>query len=136
MTAPLSQIAEQIDAWADLDARYNIWLDQHAAAASMEGWDVFSCTGGSYGDWQVQHFDGDGPPGFAQLNDDVEAWRIVLQGREAHHVAARAFIRKANPIEFRMWAELAGRLAVAGTPLDLSGLSDDERLALLTEVLS
>lgn len=83
----------------------DLWIPEHSQAATREGWDIFECSGSSNGDWQIQRIDN---PEDAEgsdfeipaLPDDEAAWRIVCKGTAPHHVAAREFIRSANPKEF------------------------------------
>jgi hypothetical protein len=77
------------------------WTMEHSRAASLEGWDIFYCSGSAYGLWQIQHFDEvQDNPDAKQLDDDEHAWREVFNGVLAHHVAAREFIRVHNPGEY------------------------------------
>lgn len=77
------------------------WSRTHFAAASLEGWGVFECVGSANGPWQIQRLDdASDVPGAPQLDDDEAAWRRVLQGGQPHHVAALAFLRAHNPIEY------------------------------------
>ena len=77
--------------------------DQHRAAASAEGWDIFWSTGSAYyaEQFQLQGFDcedEDCPAPFA--GDDGAAWHHVWAGTGAHHVAAREFLREYSPEEY------------------------------------
>jgi len=80
------------------------WSDAHRAAAHLEGWDIWDACGSENGPWQIQHFDDASDiPEAIQLGSDDDALRIVVNGSEPHHEAARRFIRAHNPIE---WAAL------------------------------
>lgn len=85
------------------------WLASHALAALREGWNVYDSNGSANGDWQVQCLD---DPALASkelgfsvpiLKYDDKAWRLVYEGTEPHHVAARTFLQAHNPKE---WASI------------------------------
>lgn len=86
-----------------------IWNEDHTLAASREGWGLFDSTGSANGDWQVQRLDDPEAEaagiGFAvpALQSDEQAWRVVYEGAEQHHRAARAFLIAHNPKE---WASI------------------------------
>ncbi len=68
----------------------------HGAAACAEGWCISDCGGDVY---QLQRLDdvrdiprSTGEPLPPQLADDGKAWRIVLEGQQPHHIAARGFL--------------------------------------------
>ena len=85
---------------ADPDVQdYARWHDHFSVAAHREGWCLSACHGSSFGPWQVQHLDcaGDFAADVPQLDDDNHAWRIILEGRRPHHLAALAFVKKHNP---------------------------------------
>lgn len=84
------------------------WSDVNDTAAMQEGWSIFSSKGSANGPWQVQAFDdASDVPGAPQLDTDEDAWKLVLQGKEAHHAAALAFIKAHNPIEYEAIMEFA-----------------------------
>lgn len=86
-----------------------LWSENHALAASREGWGVFDSTGSANGNWQVQRQDDPemeaAETGFSvpALQSDEQAWRLVYQGTEQHHLAACAFLIAHNPKE---WASI------------------------------
>ncbi len=59
------------------------WDPEHAAAASLEGWDIFECFGSENADWQIQRDDE-----MAVFADDTDAWFHVwgraMEGSELH----------------------------------------------------
>lgn len=80
------------------------WSHAHSTAAQMEGWDIFDTFGSDMGPWQLLHLDDTSDiQGGTKLEDDAEAWRLVLTGSSPHHASAREFIRVHNPIEYE-WA--------------------------------
>lgn len=105
--ATLSKLLDEVD--GNLDDRKTThmspaWSDAHRAAAHLEGWDIWDSCGSENGPWQIQHFDeASDIPEAIQLDSDDDALRIVVNGSEPHHEAARRFIRAHNPIE---WAAL------------------------------
>lgn len=86
-----------------------LWSENHTLAASREGWGLFDSTGSANGNWQVQRLDDpeveSAGIGFAvpALQSDEQAWRLVYEGTEQHHRAARAFLIAHNPKE---WASI------------------------------
>lgn len=77
------------------------WPAEHSQAATKEGWDIFECFGSATTPWQVQRLDdASDVPGAPQLDNDDDAWRIVLQGTQAHHSAALTFLRQHSPEEY------------------------------------
>lgn len=109
------------------------WSDAHDVAAAREGWCVSDSNGSENGRWQAQRIDD--PAAYAQaagftppaLDSDDDAFRIVANGTEEHHVAARALLKAHNPTEFA--AVLA--FAQAGYVRKSSG--DDGGLDVRTE---
>lgn len=80
------------------------WLPAHARAGIREGW-IISGTGPGPHDWQLQCIDtpedlADGPLVPPALGGDDKAFKIVANGRDSHHVAARAFLRAHAPREY------------------------------------
>jgi hypothetical protein len=80
------------------------------AAAAREGWSIFDCEDSANGRWQVQSFDTpeDLKKIAGKIPDNItdrEAWILIMTGNEAHHIAARAFIKQANPQEFGLMLE-------------------------------
>jgi len=67
----------------------------HSPEARVEGWDIFYTNGSVHGLWQIQRLDED-----AILNNDTEAWEIVANGTEPHHISAREFIAANNTAEY------------------------------------
>ena len=89
------------------------WTHEHATAAGEEGWFLSNCSGSVYGDWQIQKIDNP-DEGQGELDDDAQAWRLVLDGpEEAHHRAALEFVARWNPAELIYWLDAVG-------PVDLS----------------
>lgn len=77
------------------------WSATNSLAAQGEGWTIFQSQGSDGGPWQIQRLDdASDVPGAPQLEDDKEAWRLVLQGRGAHHAAALTFIKAHNEAEY------------------------------------
>lgn len=85
------------------------WVADHAFAAAQEGWGLFETPDSANGPWQAQAFD---DPAAAteqfgvtvpKLAGDDLVWRLVFNGQEPHHAAARAFLAAHNPIE---WASI------------------------------
>ncbi len=76
------------------------WSDSHDRAAKAEGWSIFDCCGSTYGKWQICKVDEpeDGQP---VLDDDEDAWRIVITGLAPHHLVARTFLRERAPKEWQ-----------------------------------
>lgn len=83
------------------------WSRAHECAAIAEGWDIFYAQGSSNGPWQIDEFDD--PPAWADRNNGVvpptlpsaeAAWKIVANGTQPHHLAARAFLQVHNPQEY------------------------------------
>jgi hypothetical protein len=84
------------------------WSVEHSNAAIAEGWEIFDCDGSSNGRWQVNCLDspldwaeegGVVPP---ELNGDEAAWKIVANGTQPHHEAARVFLQAHNPQEYAL----------------------------------
>lgn len=89
-----------------------------ALFARAEGWDIFDCSGSSYGRWQISKIDE--PDNGLALADDGEAWRIVLHGTEPHHALARCFIRQHEPMH---WDEICAKAQICG--VDVMRLSPE-----------
>lgn len=89
-------------AMPDTDAMVPPWTQEQSRIATLEGWDIFHCSGSSYGLWQIQHLDEahEHEPQAKQLDDDEHAWREVFAGKLAHHKAAKEFIRCHNHAEY------------------------------------
>ena len=68
---------------------------RYSREARKEGWDIFYTNGSPHGLWQIQRLDGEDI-----LNNDTEAWEIVANGTEPHHIAAREFISTHNSAEY------------------------------------
>ena len=68
---------------------------KNSPEARAEGWDIFYANGSVHGLWQIQRLDEE-----AILNDDTEAWEIVANGTEPHHISAREFIAANNSSEY------------------------------------
>ena len=68
---------------------------KNSLEARAEGWDIFYAQGSLHGLWQIQRLDEE-----AILNDDTEAWEIVANGTEPHHISAREFIAANNSSEY------------------------------------
>lgn len=95
-----------------------VWTAADSHSARLEGWDVFKSTGSLNGDWQVQCLD---DPGQASVElgvvvptivTDEGAWRLVYEGIQPHHTAARVFLQTHNPKE---WAAIE-KVCVALNP--------------------
>lgn len=93
------------------------WERLHGDAARLEGWYVMDCSGSDYGRWQIQHFDS-AEDGETQLDNDEQAWAIVLTGKLPHHVAARQFIQTYNQTEWQHWMRYAPKLRLDRTMLE------------------
>lgn len=97
------------------DDPQHVWPDRLALAATREGWNIWLCSGSSYGAWQICKIDCPDPmdDGFLppELKSDDEAVRLVAQGEEEHHEAAREFIL--NYAEEPMVLELQAAMAAA-----------------------
>jgi hypothetical protein len=106
------------------------WQAEHNAAAQVEGWALLHCEGSSNGEWQVQVRDDSD-----LLSEDEAAWRLVLEGSAPHHISIRKLIRRINPMEWDCFVSFVTRLSADGTPLDLSNLDDEDKLALITATL-
>lgn len=77
------------------------WSAKNSVAAQGEGWTIFQSQGSEGGPWQIQKLDdASDVPGAPQLEEDKDAWRLVLQGRGAHHAAALTFIKAHNEAEY------------------------------------
>ncbi|HIH2751013.1 TPA: hypothetical protein ACYLN4_006839 [Burkholderia lata] len=80
------------------------WVPAHERAGVREGW-IISSTGPGPHNWQLQCIDtpedlADGafvPP---VLGGDDKAFKIVANGCDIHHIAARAFLRTHAPREY------------------------------------
>lgn len=87
------------------------WTTEDSIAAVREGWDIFTCSGGSEnGLYQLckldapedEHWrgtDGTTPPA---LDDDSDAWEVVWRaadGGSSLHQRALAFLDEHNPQE-------------------------------------
>ena len=85
----------------DTAVMFPAWMPAHSVAALKEGWEIFECSGSSYGPWQIQRLDDASDcPGSVQLDSDDDAWRLVLSGGQVHHRAALDFIKAHNAIEY------------------------------------
>lgn len=93
-----------------IECPFNIGSDLEKAAV-REGWTVFDCDGSENGRWQIQGFDtpedwadrtGEVPPKIS----DRDAWMKVMKGDGEHHIAAREFIKTANPQEYEAMVQI------------------------------
>jgi hypothetical protein len=82
------------------------WPSVHSDKAVREGWDIWDSEGSDNGHWQVQRIDdpsafveatGFAPP---KLVSDDDAFRIVANSNQPHHIAAREFLKTHNPKEY------------------------------------
>lgn len=106
----MNELAQRTDAsW--LTALYipatstAVWSADNSRAARLEGWDLNDSAGSANGDWQVQCLD-DPVQAAAELGSHVptlkfddRAWRLVYEGNQPHHIAARAFLETHSPKE-------------------------------------
>lgn len=89
-------VAAKLDPdWTNQWMSHN-WTHDLALAALREGWVISNCSGSEYGRWQIQRRDEQDDDSFTQLKDDLDAWKIVMNGHSEHHKIARWFIRDAN----------------------------------------
>jgi hypothetical protein len=73
------------------------WFDPHSQAARSEGWCIFLTLGSDYGPIQVMGLDERlGDPDWIS---DGQACKLVREGAQPHHVAARELLAKFNPKE-------------------------------------
>lgn len=85
------------------------WRHEDSQAALREGWDLMECHGSRFGRWQIEAIDdteeASAQAGFEvpELDDDAQAWLLVVEGTDSHHVGARAFLLAHNPEE---WARM------------------------------
>lgn len=92
------------------------WTHEHSLAASREGWDIFETFGSPDGPWQVQRVDdpdevvADATVTVQRLNGDSDAWLLVHHGKEAHHAAAREFIKENSPVEWKSIVKVGSAL--------------------------
>ncbi len=77
------------------------WTRERWMAAQIEGWNIWQCSGSDYGYWQICRIDEQDDENFRQLEDDSEAWLLVMNGHQEHQKLARWFIRDANPTHYR-----------------------------------
>lgn len=89
----------------DLDA----WYREHGHAAEMEGWSIFDAEfviarvddlDHIEHELQLQRIDTQDHEGGVQLEDDCDAWEIVMAGAGAHHAQARLILAEQAPVEF------------------------------------
>lgn len=90
------------------------WYDEHGDTAELEGWSIFdaefvifeerTADGDTLGhidhEYQLQRIDSQDRDGGVQLEDDVDAWTIVMTRTEPHHLAARRVLAEIAPVEF------------------------------------
>jgi hypothetical protein len=81
----------------EVNFHHSLWLLFYEEAAHAEGWSIWNTYGSDNGVLQVQGLD-------AKLGDpdwisDAQALKLVREGTEPHHVAARALLAKFNPKE-------------------------------------
>jgi len=81
----------------EVDQAHTLWLIDHDAAAVAEGWSIWNSYGSAHGPLQVQSLDSHA--GQVDAIDDAQALKLVREGKEPHHVAARALLAKFNPKE-------------------------------------
>ena len=92
------------------------WTEENDRAASKEGWCLSECQGSANGPYQVQSFDdASDVEGAPQLDGDEQAWSIIIKGEKAHHVAALAFVKAHNPMEYEAIMKHAAEEAKAQT---------------------
>jgi hypothetical protein len=111
---PESAMKGELESTADNGPQ---WTPAQSRLAKAEGWDIFDCSGSDFGRWRVLRIDdpqawedmlGFVPPA---LGDDEEAWKLVMEGAESHHVAARDFVRTNNRVAYEAMSQFASRLA-------------------------
>lgn len=89
------------------------WSSEHCAKAAAEGWGIFN----SGEDSQIQRFDEEG-----LLDDDSQAWRLVMTSNEDHHLVARTTIFRDAPQEWdRMAKFMKDGAAPAAVPAQRMG---------------
>jgi hypothetical protein len=81
-------------------AAWDKWVSEHEPVATREGW-VIRDRAGSWG-WQIESID-QSDKGCTQLDDDDDAWRVVLEGQQPHHVTAREFMRRFGRTDYYMF---------------------------------
>lgn len=85
-------------------------LDVINAAAHLEGWAVFTCSGSDNGPYQIQRLDAP-DEGEAELATDEAAWLLVIRGIEPHHIAPMNFIKEHNPQEWEAISKFVTKIA-------------------------
>jgi hypothetical protein len=79
------------------------WTAACVDAAQLEGWDLFDSCGDTR-QIRVERIDDTDelPLGGKHLSGDLEAWLIVREGTQPHHVVARAILCKYAPVEWAL----------------------------------
>ena len=109
------------------------WTVDNANHANAEGWDIFACDGSDYGEWQIQKIDdtselshaGDTIP---DLEFDEQAWLIVANGKEPHHIAAMAFLKAHSPKAYEYVARFIGKGYTLQIEGEIVGVFSTEKL--------
>ena len=73
----------------------NEWNSEDSKLAVLEGWDLYLCIGSDDGSMQVQRNDEQN-----LLNNDQEAWLIVKEGKNPHHIKVKQILEKENIEEY------------------------------------
>lgn len=72
------------------------WTKLDSELATKEGWNLYDSRGSVDGDIQVQRNDEQG-----LLKSDIEAWKLVKEGKEEHHKKAKRILKDQNPNEHK-----------------------------------
>lgn len=67
------------------------WTIKHNQAAAKEGWGIYDCSGSENAPWEICKIDSP-DEGEGELEEDADAWRLVLTGTGEHHQLAREFV--------------------------------------------
>jgi len=80
---------------AALDWLTTVWTTRCNEAAQREGWGIWDCSGSENAPFQICKIDSpDDIEGIEvpTLQEDADAWEIVLKGTGEHHQLAREFV--------------------------------------------
>jgi hypothetical protein len=79
------------------------WDGTDDKAAAKEGWGLFECSGSSaeQGPWQIQRIDCPKEGEDHLLTTDSDAWVLVINGEEQHHIRAVRWLKVKNPKEYK-----------------------------------
>lgn len=90
------------------------WTGEDQALARLEGWGLFDCDGSENGRWQFCRYDDAEEASrcwgvqVPQLASDDVAHRVIANGKEPYHGAAREFAKFHNPDEYAAILRQAG----------------------------